>query len=108
MANTIVESRIAASTDDAEEKIGTGGVTRTSTDLELTTDGSDNQLIGLRFTGLDIPPDWTKVGDSGIDQQTADISAVIQEIVDQSGWTQGNALVLNISGSGIRTAVSGL
>ena len=57
MANTTVESRIAASSDDAEEKISTGGVSRSSTDLELITDGTDDQLVGLRFIGLDIPPD---------------------------------------------------
>ena len=164
MANTIIESRIAASSDDAEEKLSTGGVTRSSSDLEMTTDGAVDQMVGLRFTGLDIPPDaviinayiqftvdevstgtaslaiggelsdnaqkfknidgnitsrpdtaataswappdWTTVGASGTDQQTSDISAVIQEIVDQSDWTQGNALVLNISGSGTRTAES--
>ncbi len=56
MANTIVDVRVAASTDDAEENTDTGAVSRTSTDLELITDGSKNQLIGIRFTGLNIPP----------------------------------------------------
>ena len=57
MANTIVEVRLAAATDDAEENTATGGVSRSSTDLELTRDGSKNQLIGMRFNGLAIPPD---------------------------------------------------
>jgi hypothetical protein len=42
-------------------------------------------------------PNWTAVGDRGPDQQTSDISAVIQEIVNQDGWASGNALVLIIS-----------
>ncbi|TKJ39309.1 MAG: hypothetical protein CEE38_00785 [Planctomycetes bacterium B3_Pla] len=40
------------------------------------------------------PADWTTVGQ--IDQ-TSDISAVIQEIVNLDGWASGNALVLIIS-----------
>jgi hypothetical protein len=39
-------------------------------------------------------------------QKSADISSLIQSIVDRSGWTSGNALVLKISGSGTRTAES--
>jgi hypothetical protein len=164
MAETIVEARVAASTDDAEQNLGTGGVTRTSTDLEFADDRSTNQLAGMRFVSLDIPPDavitsayiqftvdevstgaaslviggeltdnaqtfakvsgdissradtiatvdwtppdWNTVGASGVEQQTADISAVIQEIIGQSGWATGNALVLMISGTGRRTAES--
>jgi hypothetical protein len=33
-----------------------------------------------------------------------DLSPIIQEIVDRSGWASGNALVLMVSGSGRRTA----
>ncbi len=38
--------------------------------------------------------------------QTPDLSALIQEVVDQSDWKAGNALVLIISGTGERDAVS--
>src|SRR5262245_30745951 len=37
-------------------------------------------------------PLWTTEGVSGPDQRTPDISAVIQEIVNQGGWASGNAL----------------
>jgi hypothetical protein len=40
------------------------------------------------------PADWTTVGQV---DQTSDISAIIQEIVNLDGWTSGNALVLIIS-----------
>jgi len=39
-------------------------------------------------------PGWQNGGDSGPAQQTPDISAIIQEIVDRPSWTSGNALVL--------------
>jgi uncharacterized protein YjiK len=52
------------------------------------------------------PPVWTAVGASGLDQQTPDLAAVIQEIVNRPGWTSGNSLALVVTGSGHRTAVS--
>jgi len=36
-------------------------------------------------------PNWTTLG---VKSQTVDISAIIQEIVNQDGWKSGNALVL--------------
>ena len=50
------------------------------------------------------PPAWTTVGQAGVDQRTADISAIIQEIVNRTGWTANNALALVITGSGQRVA----
>ena len=44
---------VAASSDDAEES-ATGSVSRTSSDLELVLDGS-NQTVGLRFANVQIP-----------------------------------------------------
>ncbi len=53
ISNYTLEVRIAASTDDAEESTS-GGVTRSSTTLDLVR-SSANQTVGLRFTGLTIP-----------------------------------------------------
>ncbi len=49
---------------------------------------------------------WTSVGEAGVDQQTPDISFVIQEIVDRAGWTSGNSLAIIITGTGERKAES--
>lgn len=46
------------------------------------------------------PAAWTSVGAAGIDQRTPNLEAVIQEIVDRTGWTSGNSLVLFITGDG--------
>jgi len=57
-------------------------------------------------------PDWTS-GASGPEQQTSDISAVIEELVNQPGWAVGNALGLIIGDDpdnpsrGIRSALTG-
>jgi len=52
------------------------------------------------------PPAWLSVGSRGAAQQTPDISAVLQEIVDGNGWEHGQAVVLVITGTGKRVAES--
>ena len=158
-----IEVQVAASSDDAEES-PSGSVSLTSSDLELTLDGSNQQFVGMRFTGLNIPPGawiqnaylqfqvdesssdatslmiyaeavdsattfnstsgnissrttttasvpwspvaWTTVGEAGPDQQTSNISALIQEVVNRSGWSSGNSLGIIITGTGKRVAES--
>ena len=51
-------------------------------------------------------PLWTAVGDAGLDQQTPDISGIIQEILNRPDWSQNNALSIIISGTGKRVAES--
>ncbi|MFH1532365.1 MAG: polysaccharide deacetylase family protein [Pseudomonadota bacterium] len=53
----IFEVRVASGTDDAEEAAA-GSVYLDSSDLELVYDaynGPGNQVLGLRFTGVDVP-----------------------------------------------------
>ncbi len=164
----VIEVRVAAGDDDAEERVDDGSVDLTSSDLEITEEGApaDNQLIGMRFNNIDIPqgaiitsayvqfhvdetdvdsdnrpgtkflrgeavdnaatfsdadfdissrpttsaeaswdwPLWLTEHEEGPDQQTSDISAVIQELVDRPGWSPGNSLALIITGSGENTA----
>lgn len=159
-----VEVRVAASSDDAEER-DTGLVSLTSSDLELAVDGSRGaQTVGMRFVSVEVPqgatvtaawvqlqadetdsdasdllirgeavddavtfrnssgdisgrvstaaaipwspPAWDTVGEAGPNQQTPDISSIIQEIVHRPGWVSGNSVVLTVTGSGTRTAES--
>ncbi|HYJ66186.1 MAG TPA: hypothetical protein VEX15_00830 [Nocardioidaceae bacterium] len=156
-----VEARVATGSDDAEQAVS-GSTSLTSSDLELTTDGSTQQVVGTRFTGLQIPtgatitnayvqfrtdevstgaaaltiraeasnsaptyqaasgnitsrpvttanvawspPAWNTVNEIAAAQRTPNIAAVVQAIVDRAGWTPGNALALQFSGTGRRTA----
>jgi len=50
------------------------------------------------------PSPWSTVGEYGLDQQTPDISIIIQEIIDQPEWMSSNSMVFIFSGSGTRTA----
>ncbi len=51
---TVTEVRVAAPSDDAEQALS-GFVGLTSSDLELTTDGNTQQVVGVRFAGLQVP-----------------------------------------------------
>jgi hypothetical protein len=50
------------------------------------------------------PSPWRVVGESGINQRTPNLSAVLQEILSRPGWAPGNAVALIITGSGKRVA----
>jgi chitodextrinase len=66
--------RVSTSQDDAEEVIGSGEVTLTSGDLELTEDGSSAaRVVGLRFADLALPP------------RARIVSAHVQFAVDETG-----------------------
>ena len=158
-----ISSSISNGSDDVEESGNSGGISTSSTDLELVFDGS-NQTIGLRFQNLSIPnnaiitnayiqftvdevstdatdlvihaenedssnaflttafnvsersrttnavnwipPSWPTVNAAGIDQQTPNLSALVQEVVNRSGWKTGNPMSFIITGTGERTADS--
>lgn len=162
-ASWLVTRRVAASADDAEERIPTGDMSElTSTDLELIREAQTDQLVGIRFQDLPIPSDaqiqyvaiefavdeaeemptdllfqgeatdhaaaftlddynistrkrtearvnwsaiatWNLVGKK---YRTPNLAPIVQEIVQQSGWSSGNALAFIISGSGRRTVES--
>ncbi len=52
------------------------------------------------------PSDWQIVGESGNKQRTPELKKIIQEIVNRSGWSSGNSIVIIVSGKGTRTAES--
>ncbi|MDX1404915.1 MAG: DUF6701 domain-containing protein, partial [Woeseiaceae bacterium] len=54
-------------------------------------------------------PTWVAIDDEGAAQLSADLSPIVQEIVDRGTWSSGNAMVIMIkawSGTGERTAES--
>lgn len=55
------------------------------------------------------PPNWNTVGASGVNERL-DVTAIVQELVNRSGWASNNAMAFGIkwiTGSGVRTARSG-
>ena len=57
-ANEItITSQVSSSSDDAEEKVSSGSVSLSSSDLELggESGGSKPQIVGMRFTDVQVP-----------------------------------------------------
>ncbi|QUM75742.1 hypothetical protein HWV00_05580 [Moritella sp. 24] len=50
------------------------------------------------------PDAWGTVGEADNKQKTSDISILITEVTDQTGWVSGNSLVIIITGTGKRVA----
>ncbi|MDJ0790025.1 MAG: spondin domain-containing protein [Myxococcota bacterium] len=85
---TVVEIQVDASDGDAEERPG-GSVVLGSSDLELTEDGSEVQLVGLRFAGVPVPRDAT-VNAAWIQFQ-ADEASALPTALDIRGHDSGDA-----------------
>lgn len=49
---------------------------------------------------------WETIADAGPDQRTPDLAEVLAEVIERPGWASGNALVVLIRGTGVRTAES--
>jgi hypothetical protein len=52
------------------------------------------------------PAPWTVVGEHGLAERTPDLTAVVQEIVNRSGWAALNDMAFLVTGTGTRTADS--
>lgn len=58
-----------------------------------------DSLLSVRWTIA--ANTWQTVGEAGADQQTVDISKLIQSVVDMPGWKAGNAIALYFAPAGI-------
>ena len=50
------------------------------------------------------PAAWPTANVAGPDQRTPSLTGAIQQVVDQAGWSSGNAMMVIVTGSGRRTA----
>jgi hypothetical protein len=91
---TSVAVPVAASSDDAEEAPA-GAVSLGSSDLELVTDGSAVQTVGLRFAGVAVPNTATVVG-AYVQFQTDEISTDTAALTIQ-GQAADNAATFTTS-----------
>ena len=76
-----------------------------------TTFGGGNFNISSRSLTADSViwtniPTWPVVGSSGPDQQTPDLSSIVQAVINRPGWANGNSINIIMTGSGERVAES--
>ncbi|MCB9350364.1 MAG: metallophosphoesterase [Lewinellaceae bacterium] len=80
-----------------------------ASDNASTFTGDDFDITGRPRTNNTVlwtPANWTSVGSAGAAQQTPDLSVIIQEIVNRSGYTPSSSIAIIIEGAGSRTAES--
>ena len=80
-------------------------------DNAATFSSSSENLSSRTLTSASVNwnniPAWNTSGESADAQKTPDLTSIIQEIVDRSGWSIGNSLVIFITGtSGKRSAIT--
>jgi uncharacterized protein YjiK len=93
------------------------GTQSTATSLTLEGEAADNAITFVNNINGNVstrprtiasvpwsPAAWTTVGDAGVDQQTPDLTTIVQEIVDRSNWASNNSLAIIVTGSGKRDA----
>ena len=68
----------------------------------------DNNISDRPLTTASVPwsPGPWVAGQSGPNQRTPDITSVVQELVNQDGWTTSSAVAIIISGTGQRSATA--
>ena len=82
--------------------------TTVGADVDAFTSDAENlsrRIRSLEQVSWDIS-DWKRIGESGEDQRTPDLSSLLQEVIDQPEWNPGESMVFLLSGTGRRTAES--
>ncbi len=106
---TVTRAYVQFTVDEADTGAATLAITGQADDNAAPFTSSNHNLSSRPTTTASVPwvpAPWPHVGAAGPDQQTPDLKAVIQEIVNRNGWAAGHALALIVSGTGERTAES--
>lgn len=80
-----------------------------ASDNAATFTSANNNISSRAKTTASVswtPVSWNAIHEGGPDQRTPNLASVIQETVNRSGWTSGNAMAFIITGSGKRVAKS--
>ncbi len=104
---TIVNAYIQFQADETNSEATSLTIEGEDIDNAPTFTASDGDISSRTRTtasALWSPVSWTTVGEAGPDQRTSNVGPVIQEIVNRSGWSSGNSLVIIITGTGTRVA----
>ena len=105
----IVNAYLQFQVDEKDAGAATLEIRGEAVDDALTFSSSAFDITSRSVTSASAawsPADWNTVGDAGTDQQTSNLTAVVQEIVDRIDWSPANAMAFMIGGAGKRVAES--
>ncbi|GJL78467.1 MAG: hypothetical protein NPINA01_14560 [Nitrospinaceae bacterium] len=107
--STITKAYIQFQTDETHSGPTSLTVRGHDTDNAGVFRTTTNNITSRSLTTASVawsPAPWDSVGEAGPNQRTPDISSIVQEIIDRSGWESGNSLAVIINGTGERVAES--
>ncbi len=102
ITNATIEFEAAVSKSEVTSLTLKGENNDDSSAFDATGNNISSRTKTLASVSWDNIPAWTE----GSRYQTSDITTIIQEIVNRSGWCGNNALSLIIEGTGLRNAQS--
>jgi hypothetical protein len=92
-ASSTFEKRVVSGLDDVEQR--GSSMSMDSSDLELVKDGSANQRVGLRFTGIEIPEDAI-ITKAYIQFQTDEVGSATTSLLIRGQDTDDAAAFANV------------
>ncbi|MCP3904434.1 MAG: prepilin-type N-terminal cleavage/methylation domain-containing protein [Planctomycetes bacterium] len=104
---TILEAWVQYTADTDNEDPAALSIRGEATDDAAPFTTALNDITGRAMTIADVawnPPEWDEGGDARAAQRTPELKSIVQEIVDRPGWASGNALVIVVTGTGLRRA----
>jgi hypothetical protein len=106
---TIVRAWVQFSTDEVKSAATNLTIAAQAADNAATFTSATRNVSSRPRTTATVawaPAAWSAVGARGAAQQTPDLAVPLQSVVSRAGWAAGNAVVLVITGTGVRTAVA--
>ncbi len=105
---TIVDARLQFTADESQSGAASLTLAAEAANSAAAFTASAQNITSRPLTATSVawqPAAWT-AGAAGLAQQSPNLAAIVQEIVDRPGWVSGNALAIVIDGTGHRTADS--
>jgi len=107
---TINSAFIQFTVDETEQEPTNLLIEGEATDSSAIFTNEVNNLTNRSRTAAQVAwndiPAWNNTGEAGPDQQSPDLTTIVNELVNRPGWRSGNAMTFIISGDGKRVAVS--
>lgn len=96
----IVKAYIQFTADKINTATANMTITGHDANNSSTFNTNNGNITNRNMTSASIdwtPANWDMVGDAGIAQQTPDLEAIVQEIINRGGWVQNNAITILFS-----------
>lgn len=106
---TIVKAHIQFTVDEKSIGVSSIDISGEATDNAKTFSNEAFNISSRPQTAASVNwviSDWNSTNEAGTDQQSPDLSSIVQEIVNRPGWLSGASMAFFLEGTGTRTAES--